>query len=268
MLNADVDEYYTTRTDESERLMVPLKGRLERIRVRQILTRIMPAHPARIADIGGGPGVHAQWLHQCGFDVELLDPVLRHVDEASLAGLNARLGDARQLPWANNTFDVALLMGPLYHLTTFDDRQRALSEATRVLRPDGLVVVTAINRLSTLIGSTVANTLPDRREIVEEILLTGYSPSNDRQAEMYYHSVEELRVEMLAAGLKLVQLYGVTGPGGLLLVAIDRHMQDHNPATLQANNPLKVALASADMADAHPELLAMSSLLMAVGYRP
>ena len=38
---------------------------------------------------------------------------------------------------ADGSQDAVLLFGPLYHLTEAADRQRALAEATRVLRPDG-----------------------------------------------------------------------------------------------------------------------------------
>ncbi|WP_261808657.1 bifunctional 2-polyprenyl-6-hydroxyphenol methylase/3-demethylubiquinol 3-O-methyltransferase UbiG [Nonomuraea sp. C10] len=55
--------------------------------------------PARVLDVGGGTGVHAEWLAADGYDVELIDPVPLHVARAErLPGVTARLGHARALP--------------------------------------------------------------------------------------------------------------------------------------------------------------------------
>jgi len=61
------------------------------------------------------------------------------------------------------------MTGPLYHWPEPSDRRLALREALRVLRPGGVIAAVAINRAANLIGSTLANTLLDRRGIVEDI---------------------------------------------------------------------------------------------------
>lgn len=43
--------------------------------------------------------------------------------------------------------DAVLLLGPLYHLCSIEQRQRAVEEASRVLKPDGLLFAAGINRL-------------------------------------------------------------------------------------------------------------------------
>ncbi|MFI6827888.1 class I SAM-dependent methyltransferase [Kribbella sp. NPDC050241] len=100
-----------------------VKGRLEQARLHDFLRQWFPPAPARIADIGGGPGIHATWLRDQGYDVTLLDPVQHHIDQAAGAGIPAQLGDARRLPWPNESFDAALMAGPLYHLPEPSDRR-------------------------------------------------------------------------------------------------------------------------------------------------
>ena len=67
--------------DESARLQRPGLGTLTRLRTWDIFERYLPT-VGRVADVGGGPGVHAAHLALRGYDVVLLDPVARHVAEA------------------------------------------------------------------------------------------------------------------------------------------------------------------------------------------
>ena len=265
---AEIEAHYTERHDEAARLTSTLKGRLEQTRVRELLARYLPDPPAEVADVGGGPGIHASWLQAEGYRVELLDPVQHHVDQAAAAGISAVLGDARRLPWENESFDAAFLAGPMYHLPEAADRRLALREAVRVIRPGGFVAVIAINRASNLIGSALANKLLLRHRIVTDILETGYSADNERMAETTYHTITQLRTELTNAGLRTVTVHGLTGPGGWLTVAIDAHFKDQPlPETLREPDPLLTALECSRLADRCPELVPASSLLFAVGQR-
>jgi ubiquinone/menaquinone biosynthesis C-methylase UbiE len=123
-------------------------GNLERFRTQELLLRNLPAPPAVVLDVGGGTGRYATWLAARGYTVHLVDPVPLHVEQARarsaaqphapLASVSA--GDARRLDWSADQVDAVLLLGPLYHLTERSDRIRALTEARRVLRPNGVVL--------------------------------------------------------------------------------------------------------------------------------
>ena len=90
---------------------------LERDRTQRLLERFLPPAPARVADVGGGPGHYAAWLGERGYEVELLDPMPLHLEQAAETGVAPTvLGDARELPWRDGSFHAVLLFGPLYHL--------------------------------------------------------------------------------------------------------------------------------------------------------
>ncbi|GAA3598609.1 class I SAM-dependent methyltransferase [Kribbella ginsengisoli] len=267
-VSAEIHQHYSTRWNESVRLSSTLKGKLESARLYEFLTRWLPPAPSRVADIGGGPGVHAQWLQGQGYNVDLLDPVVGHVKKARDSGVSAERGDARNLPWPNGTFDAVLMAGPLYHLPDASDRRLALREAARVLRPGGVIVAIAINRAANLIGSTLANTLVPRLHIVEKIIDSGFSEDNERMAHCFYHKESQLRSEIADAGLRSVKIFGLTGPGGWLTVAIDAHFKDQPYSqNLAAEDPLTTALECCRLADRMPELVASSSLFLAIGYK-
>ena len=271
MIATDLEEFYGSRYDESLRLTSSIKGQLELARVRELVTRHMPITATRVADIGGGTGVHAQWLRGDGYEVDLIDPIPRHVEAARACGLRAHLGDARDLPWDEDQFDAALMAGPLYHLTDPDDRRAALREAARVVRPGGLVAAVAFNRHANLLGATLANQLLERRPIIDDIEAAGFSYRNDRVSPAtYYTTIPELTDEMSSAGLNNIAILGLTGPGGWLGIVIDAHFPDPAdwPQTFASQGPLETALASARAADEHPELVPASTLWLAVGTVP
>jgi ubiquinone/menaquinone biosynthesis C-methylase UbiE len=200
-------------------------GRLERARTEEILTRYLPAAPADVVDIGGGAGVYAAWLAARGYRVELLDIVPLHVEQARQAfaerGLDAaraRVGDALRLPFAPESADCALLLGPLYHLLERADRLTALREAWRVVRPGGTIAVAAISRFASLLDGFFRGFSHDPSfvAIVREDLASGRhrniteNPSYFTHA--YFHHPREVPAELVEAGFVEPELLAVEGP--------------------------------------------------------
>ncbi|GLW91346.1 class I SAM-dependent methyltransferase [Actinokineospora globicatena] len=165
-------------------------------------------------DVGGGTGVHAEWLARDGHTVHLLDLVPAHVEAASvLPGVTAQIGDARDLPVPDASSDVVLMLGPLYHLTDPDDRARALTEARRVLRPGGLLAAAGISRyLSAMETGTDGRLDEDLLPSVEAVIATGRYDGHVGFTTTHWHTADELRAEIRAAGYADIEVYGVEGP--------------------------------------------------------
>jgi ubiquinone/menaquinone biosynthesis C-methylase UbiE len=140
-LDAEIAGHYAS-VSEQQRLG---PWSLERVRTWELLGRHLPPPPAVVLDIGGAAGVYALPLAARGYQVHLIDPMARHVEQARCASgaqpatplASATVGDARQLDWPDASVDVAMLLGPLYHLTDRPDRIRALAEARRCYAPRG-----------------------------------------------------------------------------------------------------------------------------------
>ena len=69
--------------------MVTAANRVEWERTLELLEQWLPPAPARLLDIGGGPGRYAAWLAERGYTVQLLDPVTKHVGQARARGVEA-----------------------------------------------------------------------------------------------------------------------------------------------------------------------------------
>ena len=128
-----IAEFYA-RGFERERLAAG-QGALELARTQVLLERYLPAPPAVVADVGGGPGRYAVWLAERGYRVHLVDPIPLHIEQARAACdarpnstfVSAEVGDARAVPLPDASADAVLLLGPLYHLPERDDRLKALA---------------------------------------------------------------------------------------------------------------------------------------------
>ncbi|MET9530341.1 MULTISPECIES: class I SAM-dependent methyltransferase [unclassified Streptomyces] len=259
-------EFYSSTINEADRLSVPADGVLEMVRTQELLRRHLPPAPASVLDVGGGPGSHARWLLADGYRVHLVDPVERHIAEAGKTGCTVELGDARSLTAADDSYDVVLLLGPLYHLIDGEHRRAAMAEAHRVVKPGGLVAAAGISRYASLFEHTALAHLdrPSLQNGISKILAGGAHDGRKGFTEAYFHTAAELSEELSGAGLTDTTVYGVEGPAWSLLKATEHHTGE----SLADSAMFQSALAAARMAEPYPDLLAASSHLLAVGRRP
>ena len=269
-LDAVVRDYYD-RVPEEGRLETP-PFQLEALRTRELIERHAPAPPATVLDVGGAAGAYAGWLAGAGYTVHLVDVVPRLVAEARRRSAalarplaSCQVGDARALPFPAAGADVVLLLGPLYHLTSAPDRARALAEAARVLAPGGVLFAAAISRWASALDGIARDLFRDARfgAIVERDLRDGQHRNPTERADYfttaYFHRPEELRAELLAAGLVVEGLYGIEGPGWILPDLAERWADARRRADL-------VAVARA--VELEPSVIGASAHLLAVARRP
>jgi SAM-dependent methyltransferase len=266
----EVREYYA-QGRERDRLERGA-GLLEALRTTELLDRWLPAAPAVLLDVGGAAGRYAIPLAAAGYDVHLLDPMALHVHQAALASRAAirplasvTHGDARRLPFLDASADAVLLLGPLYHLPQRADRRTALSEARRVLRPGGVVVVAAISRWASAMDGVVAGFLryPEFAAMVAEALASGVhrNPTLRRGwfTTAYFHRPDELHGEVSAAGFHADGPVAVEGLAGW---APDLDALLADPPT--RTRILQVVRAT----EREPALLGASSHLLISGQKP
>lgn len=263
----EIDERLFRRyecSEEANRLWRPGIGDLVRLRTWDILGRFLP-EGGRVADIGGGPGTHAAHLAERGFNVTLVDAIQRHVDQArnvAKGRFTCQLGDARRLDLPDSAFDAVLLLGPLYHLPDPADRQLALREAWRILRPGGRLLAEVITRHAWILDATRKGLISDRavRETFAVNVRTGLSADpaalRDGGFWAFFHNVEDIAPEIETGGFTVLVMLGVEGHAWLV-PNIEELVADPEPL-----------LETLRIIESQPSLLGMSAHVITVAIKP
>ena len=132
---------YYNKFNEDKRLNTK-HGNIEFITALNYINKyIKPGN--KILDIGAGTGKYSIYYYNKGYNVTALELVKHNlrVLQKNEPNIKALQGNALDLKLPDNSFDIVLLFGPMYHLISFEDKLKAITEAKRVLKPNGLLFI-------------------------------------------------------------------------------------------------------------------------------
>lgn len=225
-----VRNYYNAHAeDEQNRLQSPL-GRIEFVSTMRLIDKYFPRQ-GHICDIGGGTGRYSIELLHKGYLVTLFD---FSEEEIRLAGIllgkhkltaeQLIIGDARDMSMlTSNTFDAALLLGPMYHIVEPNERAKVLRELKRILKPQGAAIIAYLNswgmiKTGVVEGPELCKDISFLRSMLEEHTFVGEGPYSF--TESYWSTPKVALQEVKAAGLDVISYAGAesfaNGMGGLL----------------------------------------------------
>lgn len=98
----------------------------------------------KVIEIGAGTGKYSGSLANEGYDVTAIELVKHNlkVIEKNYKNVNTILGNAIDLnKIKDDTYDITLLLGPMYHLITKEEKIKALNEAKRITKKNGIIMV-------------------------------------------------------------------------------------------------------------------------------
>ena len=129
--------------DENSRLLTR-QGNVEFVTTMHFIDRYL--RPGmRILEVGAATGRYSHTLARRGFRVDAVELVQHNIDVFNSLtqhgeDVTIRQGDALDLGcFEDNTFDLTLILGPMYHLFEESDRRQALREAVRVTKKGGVI---------------------------------------------------------------------------------------------------------------------------------
>ena len=214
-----VQEVYR-RFDENSRLTKSRAASVEFLTtVRYIEKYLAPG--AKILDIGAGAGEYSLYFSRRGYAVsalELADSNMEAFQKKLTPADTVELtqGNALDLSrYADDFFDIVLLLGPLYHLHSETDRLRCIREAKRVCKPGGKLFFAFI--ANDMVILTMFNEHPD-------YFLNGHYDKETFRCEDFpfvFHTLDACRALLRMADVKPLHEVAADGFSELMKVKIN-----------------------------------------------
>ena len=178
----------------------------------------IPKEEVKILDIGAGTGRYSVALANEGYDVTAVELVKYNLGILKSKGssVKAMQGNALNLKkLKDDTFDLTLLFGPMYHLFEQEDKKKALSEARRVTKPGGVILVAyCMNEYGVL---TYAFKERHIGECMEEQRLTKDFHTISQKENLYdYMRIEDINALLEDSGLERIKIISPDGPANYM----------------------------------------------------
>lgn len=185
---------------------------------KRLLLKHLPKPPAKVLDLGGGPGHYSIWLAELGYSVTLFDLSENNIAFAREKDTHNHIdkflvGNALDLHDLNeDEYDAALIMGPLYHLTSKADRKKVVDNALKVLKLDGIIASTFISAYAPIID--ILKKYPDKAVGNIGALLGYFSNGtnivgDDGFTAAYFSRIDEAEELMSSFQIKKIGCYAV-----------------------------------------------------------
>lgn len=181
----------------------------------------------RILEIGAGTGAYSLYYAKKGFQVDAVELVQTNVDVMKSKitldmNINAIQGNALDLSMYNdNTFDVTLSLGPLYHLFKPEETKKAIDEAIRVTKPGGKIYFAFILFDLTMLtwgfqSKNIYENFGDEKQVSEEFI-----PNNDENLIFNMRYFSEVKKMISSFNLKQLHYVATDGIGRAIRNTID-----------------------------------------------
>ena len=212
-MSKELEAYYNKFCEEKR--LTRRHGNVEFITSMRYIHKYLKelSQDAKILDIGAGTGRYSVALANEGYDVTAVELVKYNLGilKQKNSSVKAYQGNALNLKrFAENTFDMTLLFGPMYHLYTFEDKVKALSEAKRVTKSGGIILVAyCMNEYSILqYGFREGHIL----EAIEQGKVSEDFKVLNRPEDLYdYVRISDIDTYNEAAGLERIKIISADG---------------------------------------------------------
>ena len=209
----ELEKYYNKFNEEKR--LTSRHGQVEFIASMKYIHKYLPVDKsAKILDVGAGTGRYSVQLAEEGYDVTAVELVKYNLGilKKKNSAVKAYQGNAMKLSrFQDKEFDLILIFGPMYHLYSKEDKVKALTEAKRVLKDEGVILVAyCMNEYSVLTYGFKQNHI---LECMENGKIDEKFRVQPEEADLYdYVRLEDIDSYNDAAGMERIQIISADGP--------------------------------------------------------
>lgn len=217
-MSKELEVYYNKFCEEKR--LTRKHGNVEYITSMKYIHKYLEKLPqdAKILDVGAGTGRYSVALAKEGYDVTAVELVKYNLGILKQKGSSVKAfqGTALNLKrFENDTFDMTLVFGPMYHLYIFEDKVKALSEAKRVTKPNGIILVAyTMNEYSILTHGFKDNYI--KESIANGKVNDAFHVVAEPEDLYDYVRLEDIAAYNEAAGLERIQIVSADGPANYM----------------------------------------------------
>lgn len=217
IIMTELEKYYNKFNEEKR--LISRHGTVEYVvSMKYIHDYLSEDKSDKILDIGAGTGRYSVALANEGYDVTAVELVKYNLGilKSKCSSVKAYQGTALNLSrFEDESFDVTLLFGPMYHLYTFDDKLKALNEAKRVTKNGGTILTAyCMNDYAVLTYAFKENNLKDciaKNKIAEDFHCVS------EPEDLYdYVRIDDINELDKAAGLERIKIIAPDGPANYM----------------------------------------------------
>lgn len=209
-IEAVIDSYNTI--DEENRLKSTNARKVEFLTTIDAIGSLVKKN-MRLLDCGCGVGIYSMYCAKIGAYVTALDLVPKHIEKlkavayAENTNIDIRLGNAIDLSaFEEESFDITLCMGPLYHLLDKKDQESCINECIRVTKKGGYIVFSYISPFSVFPCVIRGDQSRISEQLARKIICEKQISSSDDLCfwtDNYYYSPDEIETVMVGHGLTI-----------------------------------------------------------------
>lgn len=216
-----VNNYYKESYIEDERLTKDNTHKVELITTTTYIDKYLKKGD-KILEVGAGTGAYSIYYARQGYEVESIE-----LSEENLAILKSKItpdlnikahqGNAIDLSrYEDNTFDMTLVLGPLYHVFDKQERQSVINEAIRVTKKDGIIMYAFI-----LTDISILDWGFKRNELVnnfgnDKMVDENYKANNKPEYIFYMSYIDEVERELNKETISIEDYIATDGPTRLI----------------------------------------------------